>query len=329
MIRSQLNRRAMLASAVLAGLGLTMTAAQAQSWPSRPITMIVPWGAGGGTDATARMIASLLEKQLGQPVPVVNRTGGSGAVGHQAIASADADGYTIGIATLEIGTMHHQGLTPLTHEAYAPIGLYNSDPAALFVRADAPYKTVKDLLEALSKAADRKFKASGSAQGGVNHLALAGMLKAAGLPVTRVAWVPSEGAAPGLQDLAADGVQIATASLPEAAALMSAGRVRPLAIFAPKRDDAMKDVPTFKEASGFDWSMGSWRGVVAPKGVPAEILAKLQAEVGKAVATPQYLEFMKSKGYATGWTAGDGFRSFMADSDKSLGATLFEVGLKK
>lgn len=329
MTNSRLSRRFVLAGAAALALSATLGNASAQTWPSRPITMIVPWGAGGGTDATARMIASLLEKQLGQPVPVVNRTGGSGAVGHQAIASAEPDGYTIGIATLEIGTMHHQGLTPLTHEAYAPIGLYNSDPAALFVRADSPHKTVKGLLEAVKASADRKFKASGSAQGGVNHLALAGMLKAAGIPVTRVAWVPSEGAAPGLQDLAADGVQIATASLPEAAALISAGRIRPLAIFAPKRDATMKDVPTFKEASGFDWSIGSWRGVVAPKGTPADIVAKLQAEVGKAVATAQYLDFMKSKGYATGWTPGDGFRAFMVDSDKGLGATLAEVGLKK
>lgn len=329
MFTTKSTRRAMLAAFALAACAAPLTGATAQNWPSRPITMIVPWGAGGGTDATARMIASLLEKQLGKPVPVVNRTGGSGAVGHQAIASADPDGYTIGIATLEIGTMHHQGLTPLTHEAYAPIGLYNSDPAALFVRADAPYKTVKDLLEAVSKAPDRKFKASGSAQGGVNHLALAGMLKAAGIPTSRVAWVPSEGAAPGLQDLAADGVQIATASLPEAAALISAGRIRPLVIFAPKRDEALKDVPTFKEASGFDWSIGSWRGVVMPKGTAPEIVARLQDEIGKAVATPQYLEFMKSKGYATGWTAGDGFRTFMADSDKGLGATLAELGLKK
>lgn len=326
---TRLSRRLALAGLAAAGVFAGTLSAGAQAWPSRPVTMVVPWGAGGGTDATARMIASILEKQIGQPVPVVNRTGGSGAVGHQAIASADPDGYTIGIATLEIGSMHHQGLTPLTHEAYAPIGLYNSDPAALFVRADAPYKDVKELLDAISKSADRKFKASGSAQGGVNHLALAGMLKAAGIPVARVAWVPSEGAAPGLQDLAADGVQIATASLPEAAALIAAKRIRPLAIFAPRRDDSMKDVPTFREASGFDWSIGSWRGVVAPKGTPEAVVKRLQDEIGKVVQTPQYLEFMKSKGYATGWTPGEGFRAFMVASDKGLGGTLAEVGLKK
>ena len=96
-----------------AGLAFAAGAAQA-AWPERPITLIVPWGAGGGTDATARIIGSLLEKELKQPVNVVNRTGGSGVVGHQAIASAAPDGYTIGMATVEIGMMHWQGLTELT-----------------------------------------------------------------------------------------------------------------------------------------------------------------------------------------------------------------------
>ena len=109
-------------------------------YPQRPIQLIVPWGAGGGTDATARIIGSLLEKELKQPVNVVNRTGGSGVVGHQAIASAQPDGYTIGLITVEIAMMHHVGLTPLRHTDYTPIGLVNADPAGINVRVDSPYK---------------------------------------------------------------------------------------------------------------------------------------------------------------------------------------------
>src|SRR5207302_6106342 len=129
-------------------LALLVTAAHA-AYPERPITLIVPWGAGGGTDATARIIGTLLEKELGQPVNVVNRTGGSGVVGHQAIASSPADGYTIGLITVEIAMMHWQGLTPLTYADFTAIGLVNSDPAGINVRADAPYKNVKDLLAAV------------------------------------------------------------------------------------------------------------------------------------------------------------------------------------
>jgi len=137
---------------------------------------IVPWGAGGGTDATARIIASLLERELKQPVNVVNRTGGSGVVGHSAIAQSPPDGYTIGLITVEIGMMHWQGLTDLKGSSYTPLGLVNADPAGVQVRSDSPYKTLKELVEAV-KANPGKMKASGTGQGGIWHLALAGMLK--------------------------------------------------------------------------------------------------------------------------------------------------------
>src|SRR4249920_715025 len=156
---------------ILAALLVALaTTAQAQ-YPNRPVQLIVPWGAGGGTDATARIIAALMEKELKQPFNVVNRTGGSGVVGHDAIANAAPDGYTIGLITVEITMMHHVGLTQLKHTDYTPIGLVNADPAAINVRSDSPYKSVKDLLAAI-KANPGKMKASGTGQGGIWHLAI-------------------------------------------------------------------------------------------------------------------------------------------------------------
>lgn len=109
-----MTRRVFSKSLLALSLGLTLVgSAVAQSYPSRPITMVVPWGAGGGTDATARIVAALMEKEMGQPVNVVNRTGGNGVVGHSAIATAPADGYTIGMVTVEISMMHWAGLTEL------------------------------------------------------------------------------------------------------------------------------------------------------------------------------------------------------------------------
>lgn len=191
------SRRTLMAS-TLAGLACLAAAvpAAAQNYPTRPITMIVPWGAGGGTDAVARIVASLLEKDLGQPVTVVNRTGGSGVVGHAAIASAPAGGYTIGLATVEIGMMHWQGLTQLTGASYTPIGLVNADPAGIQVRADSPCKNVNELLAAI-KANPGKFKASGTGQGGIWHLAIAGLLLDQKIDPAALPWVPSNGAAPG------------------------------------------------------------------------------------------------------------------------------------
>src|SRR5881396_3532453 len=145
---------------VAALLFFAAAAAHAQ-YPQRPVQLIVPWGAGGGTDATARIIASLLERELKQPINVVNRTGGSGVVGHQAIASAPPDGYTIGMITVEIGMMHWVGLTELSAVNYDALGVVNADPAGMHVRADAPYKSVKDFLAAV-KANPGKFKASGT-----------------------------------------------------------------------------------------------------------------------------------------------------------------------
>src|SRR6187431_944799 len=123
------HTRRSLVAATLGALALAATAlpAAAQNYPSRPITLIVPWGAGGGTDATARIIGSLLEKEVGQPINMVNRTGGSGVVGHAAISSSPPDGYTIGLITVEIGMMHWQGLTDISGTSYTPIGLVNVD----------------------------------------------------------------------------------------------------------------------------------------------------------------------------------------------------------
>ena len=231
------TRRSLLVGIASAVAGLTAftfaTPVLAQAYPTRPITLIVPWGAGGGTDATARIIATLLEKDLGQPVNVVNRTGGNGVVGHAAIASAAPDGYTIGLATVEISMLHWQGLTELTGASYTPLALVNADPAGIQVRADAPYKTVNDLLAAI-KANPGKLKASGTGQGGIWHLALAGLLRDQKIDPASVPWVPSNGAAPGLQDMVAGGVDIAPVSLPEARALIDAGKVKSLVIMNDK-----------------------------------------------------------------------------------------------
>ena len=216
--------------ATAAAVAATFGVGQAQAaWPERPVTLIVPWGAGGGTDATARIIGSLLEKEIGQPVTVVNRTGGSGVVGHQAISSAPPDGYTIGLITVEIGMMHWQGLTDISGASYTPIGLVNSDPAGLQVRADSPYKTANELVAAI-KANPGKFKASGTGQGGIWHLAIAGLLRDQKIDPSALPWVPSNGAAPGLQDMVAGGVEVAPVSLPEARSLIDAGKVRSLAV---------------------------------------------------------------------------------------------------
>jgi tripartite-type tricarboxylate transporter receptor subunit TctC len=315
----------------LLGLALTTLAgaAMAQNFPDRPITMIVPWGAGGGTDAVARMIASLMEKDLGQPVNVVNRTGGSGVVGHSAIASGPADGYTIGMITVEITMMHHQKLTELNPTSYTPIALVNLDPAGFQVRADSAYKNMGDVLAAIKAAPPGKFKASGTGQGGIWHLALAGWLRDAKVDPASVPWVPSNGAAPGLQDLVAGGIEFAPVSLPEARSLIDAGKVRSLAVMASQRSALFPNVPTLKEATGSEWATGAWRGIAAPKALPPAVAARLEASVKKAYDSKEYKDFMAQRGFGLLWGSGKDFAAFMAKGDADMKAVMTAVGLAK
>ena len=157
----------------------------------------LPWGRGGGTDATARIIAALLEKELGQPVNVVNRTGGNGVVGHRRSRPAAPDGYTIGLITVEISMMHWQGLTELTPAHYTPLALVNADPAGFQVRADSPYKTVKDArrCDQGQPAASSRRRAPARAASGIwRSPACCRRLR---IDPDAVPWVPSNGAAPG------------------------------------------------------------------------------------------------------------------------------------
>jgi len=318
-----------LTRAMLAGIGALVIAGAANAaYPDRPITLIVPWAAGGGTDATARIIGTLLEKEVGQPVNVVNRVGGSGVVGHSAIAQAAPDGYTIGIITVEIGMMHWQGLTDLTGASYTPLALVNADPAGVQVAADSPYKTVNDLVAAI-KANPGKFKASGTGQGGIWHLAIAGMLKDLNVDPASVPWVPSQGAAPGLLDLVAGGVQIAPVSLPEARAMIDAGKVKSLAVMADKPASLYPNLPTLKAATGSNWTMAAWRGIAAPKNLAPEARDKLVAALQKIVSSKDYTDFMAKQGYGVIYAAPDEFAKFMAKSDADLGATMKAVGIVK
>ncbi|MGE3146469.1 MAG: tripartite tricarboxylate transporter substrate binding protein [Pseudorhodoplanes sp.] len=329
---TRITRRSFAAStaavAASAGLGLKPSFAQ-QNYPSRPIQMIVPWGAGGGTDATARIVAAILEKDLGQPVNVVNRTGGSGVVGHSAIATAAPDGYTLGMITVEISMMHWQGLTDLTPTSYTPLALLNQDPPGVQVKADAPYKTVKDLADAIKAAPAGKFKASGTGQGGIWHLALVGWLSAMGMKPDQVPWVPSNGAAPAMQDLAAGGIDIVTCSVPEARAMIEAGKARSLAVMSKTRNAAFPNVPTLKEAMNIDYDTGAWRGIAAPKNLPQPIAEKLTAALKKAYDSKEYKDFMASRGFGVVWADAAGFAKFMDDGNKQMGQAMKAAGLAK
>jgi tripartite-type tricarboxylate transporter receptor subunit TctC len=327
---SKLTRRTFMAAAggVAASATLGNSGFAQAAYPSRPIQLICPWGAGGGTDAVARIIGTLLEKDLGQPVAVVNRTGGNGVVGHSAISTAAPDGYTIGIITVEIVMMHWMGLTQLGPADYTPIALVNEDAPVVIVKADGPYKDLKGLLDAI-KANPGKLKASGTAQGGIWHLALVGMLQALKFPANAVPWVPSTGSAAGLQDLMAGGVDIVCCSAAEGKALVDAGRVKYVCVMSEKRDPSLPNIPTMKEATGTDYATGTWRGIAAPKNLPAPILEKLTTSLKKAYDSKEFKDFMTNRNFGMSWAAGKDYAAFMAKSDAAMGNSMKSAGLAK
>jgi tripartite-type tricarboxylate transporter receptor subunit TctC len=322
-----MKRRTLVKSALALAAAMSLGTAHA-AWPERPITLLVPWAAGGGTDATARIVGALLEKELGQPVNVVNRAGGNGVVGHHAISSAPPDGYTLGMITVEISMMHHQGLTQLTPRNFTPLALMNVDPAAITVSAASPYKSMDDLVKAI-KANPGKLKASGTGQGGIWHLALAGMLKDMKIDPSAVPFVPSNGAAPAMLDLAAGGIDIAPVALPEARSLIDAGKARPLAIMASAPAALYPQVPTLKSATGSDWAMGVWRGIAGPKGLPPEVQTRMETALKKINDSKEFRDFMATRGFGVAYADGAAFGKFMDKGDADMGQTLQALGMAK
>jgi len=326
-----MNRRHTLVALCAATFASTLSLAPEvvhAAWPERPITLIVPWGAGGGTDAVARLIGVELEKELGQPVNVVNRTGGSGVVGHTAIATAKPDGYTIGIITLEITQMHWQGLTKMTYQDFTPLALVNFDANALMVRNDSPYQTIADVLAA-ARANPGKLKASGTGQGGSWHLAMARWLVDNKLSGHAIGWVPSTGAAAGLQDLLAGGIDLVSCSLPEARALIEGGRVKPLLLMKDSADAVFPDVPLYTDSTGKRWNAGVWRGIAAPKGLPRDVSDRLGSALQKIYEGKPYQDFLAARGLGAMWGNAQEFGQIMARTDTEMGVVMKAVGLAK
>ena len=290
--------------------------------------MIVAFGAGGGTDANARIVATLLERELGQPVNVVNRTGGSGVVGHQVLANAEPDGYTIGYIVAEVGMMHWAGLTDLTYESFTPLAMLTGTAGAVLVRSDGPYESIDDLFDAIAREPGR-LQASGSGQGGIWHLTLAGILQSIGRASTDVTWVPHQGAAPALTDLAAAGLDFVVCAPAEARVLVEAGRLRALAVVGEERHPFFPDVPTLREIAGSDWDVVAWGGVAGPVGMPEAVVATLSSILRDIAEMEEFQTLLRARGTGAMYRGPEGFRTYMVESDASFGSTMTAVGLAK
>jgi len=318
-----------LTAVFAATLFLSQVYAAECNWkPTRAVTYVVPWGAGGGTDANSRMLASLLSKKFGVPFNVVNKTGGNGVTGHSALAKAKPDGYTIGAATVEIATMHWVGLTDLSYKNITPIALVDIVPAGVTVKKGSPYKSVGDLL-AYAKKNPGKLTGSGTSQGGIWHLALAGMLQSEGLPADAIRWIPSKGAGPAMKEIMAGGVDVVTVALSEAKSLIEQGELVGLAYMNSKRMSALPDIPTTVEELPNDWTLAAYITVSGPEGLAGNIACSYDAAAKEAFATKEWADFKASRGSEVVYLGGKELVEMIAKSDADLGETIKGIGLAK
>ncbi len=314
--------RSHLGSWVLVMSGLTSLAClpgcqKIGSYPSRPITIICPWAVGGGTDAFSRVVASLMEEEAGVPVSVINRTGGGGITGHTAGAAAPPDGYTVTMITIELAMMHHRGLTQLKPEDFAPVMRLGCDGAAVFVRSDAPWKDLSELVEDVRENPG-KLRASGTSLGGSWHIACTSSLLALGLAADAIRWVPAEGSGPARQELLSGGIDVVFCSLAEGKSQLEAGQLRALGVMAEQRHERFPNIPTFKEL-GTPVIFGAWRGIALPRNAPPEIASRLEEIMDRVMSSSSFKEFFLNGGYAGERQASEVFAKSMLQDDLDLG----------
>ena len=279
-------------------------------------------------DAVMRIFANGLEAELKQPVNVINRTGGGGVTGHTAIANGTPDGYTIGGVSPELSFFKTLGLGELTVDSVDMFSRVSLIPAGVTVKADAPYKTVADFIKAVKESPKGTFTSSGTGTGGSWHIASGGLMKAAGLPADQIRWVPSNGGAPALQDLAAGGISAFTGSPIEAKAMLDGGRVRTILMMTEERHPNFPDVPSAKEA-GLDWTYQNWFAIAAPKGVPADRRKILYEAAERTMKREDVRKGMADRGITPVWDTPAQLQDYVKTFSERGNGVLKDLGLAK
>lgn len=282
-----------------------------------------PAGAGGGTDVLARALAEAAKKHLPQPLTVNNRPGASGMIGHGEMINAKPDGYKLAVVFAEIVIVPHLGLTKLSYEDFVPIAQLNADPAAITVKADAPWKTIEEFLAA-SRAKPGEVKMGNSGIGSIWHLAHAALEDKVGVKYNPI---PFGGAAPAVLALMGGHIDAVAVSPGEVATHVQSGKLRTLAVMVDKRLKGFDSVPTLKER-GIDLSIGTWRGLAAPKGTPADVLAVLSEATRKSAEEAVLRDALDrlSMGYA--YADAETFRANMRRDNELFKTLVTKLGIK-
>jgi len=307
-----MTRRAMLGAAFLLAASLGAGAAQAeQGWPTKPVTIIVPFAPGGGTDIGTRIVANKLSQLWGQSVIIENRGGAGGNVGLELAARAKPDGYTLftgNVGTQSINPTLYRKLNYNPDTAFTAIGQFAELPFVLVVTNSLPVKNAQDLV-ALAKAQPDQLNYASSGNGGSPHLSAETFKIATG---TKIVHVPYKGGGAAMADLISGNVQMLFASVLETSGHVKAGKLRALAITTKYRVAALPDVPTLEESGINGAESGSWLGLLAPTGVPQTVIDKVSTDIQAVVAMPEVREKLLAQGAIAKGGSPDEFRRLIA-----------------
>jgi tripartite-type tricarboxylate transporter receptor subunit TctC len=307
------------AAAVLA----TLPAAHAQNFPARPVELVVPFAAGGGTDALARAMAEASRTHLPQPLVVLNKPGAAGAIGLTEVANSAPDGYKLALVTADMVIIPHLGLTKTTYEKFTPIIQLNADPSAITVRADSPYNTIEAFLDA-ARAKPESNQLGNAGIGSIWHLAAAALEDKTGAKFNHI---PFNGGNPAVLALLGGHIDAVAVSPAEVIQYVKAGKLKTLAVMSDHRVAGFENVPTLKERN-IDLSIGTWRGIAAPKGTPQPVLDALGDAFRKAAAEPSFKKFMTEQNL--GYVVADGktFTALMERDNATFKALIEKFNMR-
>ncbi len=294
------------------------SSAHAAGFPEKDITIIVSWNAGGGSDLITRQLAHLMERELGRTVIVLNKPGGGGTVGFAELSRAKPDGYTLGVVTNSMLLQKFVSVNYVDHKLFDHIAMVNEDPASLTVGADAPWNTMQEFIEDAKKNPG-KFRVSNAGTGTSMHAIALQLEQVAGVSFTHV---PYEGGNPAAVALAGGHVEATVVSPAECASLVAAGKLKTLAVASVERLPVIPDIPTYKEC-GYDLAGGVWRGIAAPKGTPADVIATIETAIKKATDTTEYRDFLNNGGFGYRYMGSAEFSPYI-DNQSDEYAELFE-----
>ncbi len=308
--------------AILMALSFSVSAIAAD-YPTKPIQLLIPFGAGGSADSMGRMIAKAAEQYLGQPVVAVNKPGAGGGIMLTALKDARPDGYTIGWGSTGILTVTNIGNVPFMHDVFTHVARIGYSAMPIVVRADAPWKTFQEFVDYAKQNPD-KVKIGNAGTGSATHLTPIFMEKALGVKFIHVPL----GAERRVPSLLGGEVDAVCSPLPEIVAQVEAGKARILAVPSEERDPGYPDVPTMKEL-GYNVVLELFRGISVPKATPADVVKKLEEAFKKASEDPDFVAYCKKNSFNVSFMGQEAFNKYVVSMNDNVAVVMTEAGLKK